>query len=678
MKKLFVFAFILFASIKLTAQTDGISYQALILNPKNQEIPGQDVSGNIFPNKKLEIRFTIINAVGVVEYTEVQSTTTDSYGMINLVIGQGAPSYGIFTKIMWDGTKKDLKVEINLNGSYTDLSNQTLLFTPYAYHRDIMATGDLLVAGKVGFSGDLIVEGTTDLNKSLTVENGSITQLTGSLDVDGAVAMNNALTVGGATSLKSTLTVDGAMQVNNSFTVTGPAVFNDLGVRTLNVKSDNSAFVATFENQNGGNGDGLLIKLGRTHGAWNGSSYLNIENPLVNAFDGQINTVKGWLNGGSFSPIQLLNLMPATFIAGAMAQITNSITSSINDGLNLPIGFDAVVVPKTLILPEVEIFPGITMPSGIPDIPKVRTPKVELPSFEILPAIPNLIPRIPNIPTDGLPNLSIPEIPVQVVTNSLTKENQYVTFQDKEGRTTGTIRAQSTKDFRDNTILDNVYVLNVVASFTGIDLLGGIASGSAQISNLTDRFNKLGVEYSSGNGDYAEWLERIDQNEYLSAGDIVAVKGGKITRDLSNAEQIMAVSHHPIILGNTPEKGKSFMGNDIAFTGQVPVKVMGSVQSGYYIVANSKIKGYGIAIHPDKMKAEDHVLAVGRAWDNMPNEGPKMVNTVVGVHNGDWAKIITKIEEKQKLYEDKFEKIEATMKVLDKKADNLLLIDQNN
>lgn len=678
MKKLFVFAFILFASIKLTAQTDGISYQALILNPKNQEIPGQDVSGNIFPNKKLEIRFTIINAVGVVEYTEVQSTTTDSYGMINLVIGQGAPSYGIFTKIMWDGTKKDLKVEINLNGSYTDLSNQTLLFTPYAYHRDIMATGDLLVAGKVGFSGDLIVEGTTDLNKSLTVENGSTTQLTGSLDVDGAVAMNNALTVGGATSLKSTLTVDGAMQVNNSFTVTGPAVFNDLGVRTLNVKSDNSAFVATFENQNGGNGDGLLIKLGRTHGAWNGSSYLNIENPLVNAFDGQINTVKGWLNGGSFSPIQLLNLMPATFIAGAMAQITNSITSSINDGLNLPIGFDAVVVPKTLILPEVEIFPGITMPSGIPDIPKVRTPKVELPSFEILPAIPNLIPRIPNIPTDGLPNLSIPEIPVQVVTNSLTKENQYVTFQDKEGRTTGTIRAQSTKDFRDNTILDNVYVLNVVASFTGIDLLGGIASGSAQISNLTDRFNKLGVEYSSGNGDYAEWLERIDQNEYLSAGDIVAVKGGKITRDLSNAEQIMAVSHHPIILGNTPEKGKSFMGNDIAFMGQVPVKVMGSVQSGDYIVANSKIKGYGIAIHPDKMKAEDHVLAVGRAWDNMPNEGPKMVNTVVGVHNGDWAKIITKIEEKQKLYEDKFEKIEATMKVLDKKADNLLLIDQNN
>lgn len=678
MKKLFVFAFILFASIKLTAQTDGISYQALILNPKNQEIPGQDASGNIFPNKKLEIRFSIINAVGVVEYTEVQSTTTDSYGMINLVIGQGAPSYGVFTKIMWDGTKKDLKVEINLNGSYTDLSNQALLFTPYAYHRDIMATGDLLVAGKVGFSGDLIVEGTTDLNKSLTVENGSATQLTGSLDVDGAVAMNNALTVGGATSLKSTLTVDGAMQVNNSFTVTGPAVFNDLGVRTLNVKSDNSAFVATFENQNGGNGDGLLIKLGRTHGAWNGSSYLNIENPLVNAFDGQINTVKGWLNGGSFSPIQLLNLMPATFIAGAMAQITNSITSSINDGLNLPIGFDAVVVPKTLILPEVEIFPGISMPPGIPDIPKVRTPKVELPSFEILPAIPNLIPRIPNIPTDGLPNLSIPEIPSQVVTNSLTKENQYVTFQDKEGRTTGTIRAQSTKDFRDNTILDNVYVLNVVASFTGIDLLGGIASGSAQISNLTDRFNKLGVEYSSGNGDYAEWLERIDQNEYLSAGDIVAVKGGKITRDLSNAEQIMAVSHHPIILGNTPEKGKSFMGNDIAFMGQVPVKVMGSVQSGDYIVANSKIKGYGIAIHPDKMKAEDHVLAVGRAWDNMPNEGPKMVNTVVGVHNGDWAKIITKIEEKQKLYEDKFEKIEASMKVLDKKADNLLLIDQNN
>ncbi|MFM2369768.1 MAG: hypothetical protein RL619_2081, partial [Bacteroidota bacterium] len=36
MRKLIVFALVLFSSIKLTAQTDGMSYQAVILNPKSQ------------------------------------------------------------------------------------------------------------------------------------------------------------------------------------------------------------------------------------------------------------------------------------------------------------------------------------------------------------------------------------------------------------------------------------------------------------------------------------------------------------------------------------------------------------------------------------------------------------------------------------------------------------------
>jgi hypothetical protein len=36
--------------------------------------------------------------------------------MINLMIGQGSFSIGNFTEIVWDGSRKDLKVEINLDG----------------------------------------------------------------------------------------------------------------------------------------------------------------------------------------------------------------------------------------------------------------------------------------------------------------------------------------------------------------------------------------------------------------------------------------------------------------------------------------------------------------------------------------------------------------------------------
>jgi hypothetical protein len=690
----------LLASIKLSAQTDGMSYQAVILNPKTQEIPGANVSGNIFPNKSLSVRFTIINSTGNTLYQEVHNTKTDAYGMINLMIGQGSFSIGNFTEIVWDGSRKDLKVEINLDGNYNLLSTQMLLFVPYAYHRDVIASGDLKVSGDVGFSGDLVVDGTTnlkntlnvdgatDLNKTLTVDGAS--DLKNTLNVDGATDLNNILTVAGATELKntlnvdgatdlnSTLTVDGATLINNSLTVTGITALKDLAIKTLDIKSDNANFVATFENLNADTGDGLLIKLGRTHGAWNGGSYLNISNPVLTAFNGPLNTVKGWLNGGDFTPTQLFDLMPSTFIAGAMAQIGNGIIGSINKGLKLPIGTDAIVMPQLQILGPVNIFPGINMPSPIPDIPSITTPNVALPSFTILPAITNLIPEIPTIPTGGLPQLTIPNFTFSVVNNSLSKENEYITFQDKAGRTTGTIRSQSTQDFRDNTVLDNVYLLNVLSSFVGIDLLDGVTSGTVEISNLVDSFNKIGVEYSSGNGDYAEWLERIDQNEYLTAGDIVAVKGGKITRDLNNVEQIMVVSHKPIILGNAPVEGQDYKGNNIAFMGQVPVKVMGAVQTGDYIVASTEIKGYGIAIHPDGMTAENFTLAVGRSWENKLTEGPKMVNTVVGIHNGDWVKIIKKIEAKQKTYEVKFIEMEAAVNTLDKKANNLLLMQQNN
>jgi hypothetical protein len=421
-----------------------------------------------------------------------------------------------------------------------------------------------------------------------------------------------------------------------------------------------------------------LIKLGRTHGAWNGGSYLNIENPALVVLDGPLNTVKGWLDGGSFSPADLLNLVPATYLAGGLAQLTNTIIGSINTGLGLPKGLDAIVIPKVSLLPATTIFGGLSMPDPIPNIPSITIPKIEIGPLQVLPAIPNLIPRIPTIPTDGLPQLTIPNFTFSEVSNSLSKENEYITFQDKDGRQTGTIRAQSTKDFRDNTVLDNVYVLNVVASFVGVDLLQGITSGIVNISNLVDSFNKIGVEYSSGHGDYAEWLERFNQEEYITAGDIVAVKGGKITRDLTDVEQIMVVSHKPIILGNTPEEGKAYMGNNVAFMGQVPVKVMGAVKSGDFIVASKEVKGYGVAIHPEDMKAEDHTLAVGRSWENKPNLGPKMVNTVVGIDNGDWVKIITKIEKKQKEYEDKFNSMEARVNGLNKKANDLMLINQNN
>ena len=49
-------SFILFINLQGLAQTDGLNYQAVIIDPNPEEIPGIDVVGNILPNKEINIR----------------------------------------------------------------------------------------------------------------------------------------------------------------------------------------------------------------------------------------------------------------------------------------------------------------------------------------------------------------------------------------------------------------------------------------------------------------------------------------------------------------------------------------------------------------------------------------------------------------------------------------------
>ena len=100
----------------------------------------------------------------------------------------------------------------------------------------------------------------------------------------------------------------------------------------------------------------------------------------------------------------------------------------------------------------------------------------------------------------------------------------------------GTIQAENLSEWRDRTFLNDVYMLDLIASFVGVDPLQAIIGANAAASNFLYEYNILGVSYASGNGDYAEWLEREDHLEYLTAGDIVAVKGAKITKDLKDQE----------------------------------------------------------------------------------------------------------------------------------------------
>jgi hypothetical protein len=138
MKKLILLV-ILFLSAKSFAQTNGITYQAVILNPSGEQLPGVNNTNAPMVGKDICLRFQFIDEFSNLEYQETIQTKTDTFGMVNLVIGSGNQTAGYaasFETIEWDALKKSLVVSINTSGScssFTEISNQPFTAVPFAF-----------------------------------------------------------------------------------------------------------------------------------------------------------------------------------------------------------------------------------------------------------------------------------------------------------------------------------------------------------------------------------------------------------------------------------------------------------------------------------------------------------------------------------------------------------------
>lgn len=468
-----------------------------------------------------------------------------------------------------------------------------------------------------------------------------------------------------------------SVKINGKLVVEKEVVFNGSGsFENLTVSGNGKTagqYVALFENKDGGTGDGIKIKLGKAS-ANNG--FPDFDLGISSA---EVEQIKNLINCSySGNKITLLGqivaeglVVDAQTIGGLAVGVGNLVTGFINDKLYLPLKS-----PNVTIVPKVTVFPGFHL--GMPSIAGVGIPDVNISSESIGPYTLPSFTMFPSIPAINLSALGISEIKItdldfwgipnicfnDVVSDPLDNENEFIQFADKNDVRMGAIKAESVANWVSN-YLNPMFLLSLRGALTStLDKKHAQYHFKGKITEALTSYTKIGVEYSSGNGDYAEWLERDNPDEIISAGDIVAVKAGKITKDLTNAEQVMAVSEHPIVLGNTSPDGKSNLGNNVAFMGQIPVKLMGAVSSGDYIVAKSNIPGYGIAVSPENMTIEDFKLAIGRAWDSDQDSGPKMINTIVGIHNGDYFKILKSYEQKFKDSESRLEKLEAKMDAL--------------
>jgi hypothetical protein len=152
---------------------------------------------------------------------------------------------------------------------------------------------------------------------------------------------------------------------------------------------------------------------------------------------------------------------------------------------------------------------------------------------------------------------------------------------------------------------------------------------SGQIGGIHAKGNN--IQFSGVSADYAECLPRFQADEVIEPGDIVGVFGGKITKTVTGAHHVMAITDKPIVLGNTPESQYQHLYEPVSFLGQVSVKVRGAVQLGDFIIPSGLNDGTGIAVSPEKITPIQYTQIVGRAWEASDCEEMKRINTVVGL-----------------------------------------------
>ena len=191
MKKI-ILLILLFLGARSFAQTNGITYQAVILNPSGEQLPGANNTTSPLVDKNVCMLFQFIDQFSNIEYQETIQTKTDSYGMVNLIIGSGTQTGGYassFETIKWSSLKKILAVSLSTSGScnsFIEISNQPFTAVPFAFSAinagnvtGVVAivnggTNATTVLGAKTNLGLEKVENTTDLNKPISLATANV------------------------------------------------------------------------------------------------------------------------------------------------------------------------------------------------------------------------------------------------------------------------------------------------------------------------------------------------------------------------------------------------------------------------------------------------------------------------------------------------------------------------
>lgn len=539
----------------------------------------------------------------------------------------------------------------------------------------ITSQGNVAIRNDLSIGNDLTVNRNVSLNTTggatvnngpLTVANASPTALSGTLNVTGATNLANTLNAVGATTLRNTLDVTGATTLNNTLNTLGATTLRStLGVTgATNLASTlNTVGATTLRNTLGVDG---ATALGSTLGV-TGASTLNNTLHVVGAtdLDMTLNTLGATTLRSTLGVTGAANLASTLNTVGA-----TTLGSTLGVAGAATLGSSLIVAGATTLNNSLAANGQVTVNANVSGGNA---------SYGAYPF------RVQG---------SDQGIAIKLNPGTPDGSNNFITFFSGSGSAIGSIAGETRPEVSSNpqfifneSILaaeEAKAIVNVGTSFIPV-VVGGVAvssgpCGSCIASAAADlvlasanlaaynafSLTNLGVTYQSGSADYAEWLERSHASEKISAGDIVAVNGGKISKFTEGAQQFMVISTKPAVLGNMPPAGQEAASEKVAFMGQIPVKVRGIVFSGDYILPSGLNDGTGVAVSPKEIKADQYKQIVGVAWSEaFVVGGVTIINMAIGLNANDVANLAVEQEKKIKVLESKFASLEGRLITLE-------------
>ena len=130
-KSIHLFLLLLLTTLTLSFRSSAQAPQAI-----PYQAVARDNSGAALANQTINLQLSIHDVFtnGIIVYQETQTTTTNSFGLFTLNIGQGTPILGTLAGINWGSGSKFIQVEMDPTGgtAFTDMGTTQLMSVPYA------------------------------------------------------------------------------------------------------------------------------------------------------------------------------------------------------------------------------------------------------------------------------------------------------------------------------------------------------------------------------------------------------------------------------------------------------------------------------------------------------------------------------------------------------------------